>query len=206
MSLLSREKVAISLTSAILFWTWLQAIFIVTSSFSRYSLLTFPPLHLLTTVPPFSTPLLVFLFNYNCSKTVPFKLFSMFENEREKREKKRDFFPTIYLVSKIRVRVYVRRQNEKRNKINGNEVEIFSLILAFLENSHLNIQRIKLYIAICISATGRINPLVSRQILQMLQIYIPAIFVFFRNFELSNEVEADSDLHSWPGDWNESPN
>lgn len=129
----------------------------------------------------------------------------MFENEREKREKKRDFFPTIYLVSKIRVRVYVRRQNEKRNKINGNEVEIFSLILAFLENSHLNIQRIK-YIAICISATGRINPLVSRQILQMLQIYIPAIFVFFRNFELSNEVEADSDLHSWPGDWNESPN
>lgn len=40
----------------------------------------------------------------------------------------------------------------------------------------------------------------------MLQIYIPAIFVFFRNFELSNEVEADSDLHSWPGDWNESPN
>lgn len=97
---------------------------------------------------------------------------------------------------------------EKKNKINGNEVEIFSLTLAFLENSHLNIQRIKWYIAICISATGRINPLVSGQILQMLQIYIPAIFVFFRNFELSNEVEADllSDLHSWPGDWNESPN
>lgn len=45
----------------------------------------------------------------------------MFENEREKREKKRDFFPTIYLVSKIRVRVYVRRQNEKKNKINENK-------------------------------------------------------------------------------------
>lgn len=121
MSLLSREKVAISLTSAILFWTWLQAIFIVTSSFSRYSLLTFPPLHLLTTVPPFSTPLLVFLFNYNCSETVPFNLFSMFENEREKREKKRDFLPNNISRFKNSCTRICKATKREKNKINENK-------------------------------------------------------------------------------------
>lgn len=75
----------------------------------------------------------------------------------------------------------------------------------FLENCHLKHSTNRVvHRDLHPMGTEGINPFVSRQILQ---IYIPPDpRVLPKTLNFRTKLKADSDLHSWAGDWNESPN